>query len=141
MTTSRTDRSSRRARAVAGLVAWCAALVAGVLLLPDVGGADLAGPPLSPDGWAAWLDGRDAVVAAFALLRVVAVALAWYLLVTTAVVAVLSALRADVLAGLVGRMTVPLARDLARRAVGAGLVVSSFSVTPIAAWGAVTPAR
>jgi nucleoid-associated protein YgaU len=70
----------RRLRPLAALLGAAAAIVA----LDALGTNRLAPPPLSITGTGQWLAQRDAVVAAFALVRLGALAAAWYVLVVVA---------------------------------------------------------
>lgn len=72
-------------RRLSGPIGLAVALGAAAIALHLAGTGSLASPPLAhPERWPAWLDGRDPVVAAFALLRVVAVGALWYLTIVTA---------------------------------------------------------
>jgi nucleoid-associated protein YgaU len=66
------------------LATWAACLVA-VLVVAAGLGDELPAPTADPADWGAWLDGRPAADAAVALLRLVVVGLAAYLLAATAV--------------------------------------------------------
>jgi hypothetical protein len=65
-----------------------------------------------PGQWGTWLEAREPVSAAMALLRVVALAAAWYLLVTSVVGAALRLVRARRLVSMADRLTVPALRRL-----------------------------
>src|SRR5688500_14308792 len=63
---------------------WIVGLVATLLVLNRLGSVHLSTPPpLHRAELQLWLDDRDAVIAAFAIIRLVALGLAWYLLVVT----------------------------------------------------------
>ena len=100
-----------------------AMVVAVVLVLLESGGGALSPPPLgSPGRWAAWLDQRDPVTAAFALLRLAALAGIWYLAGVTCLGAALRAMRAARLVAVADRFTVAPVRRLLAGTVTAGLV-------------------
>lgn len=66
------------------LAVWTGVLAAVLASALQLGDGVLAGPPLSPSAWAAWLAGRTEAEAVVALLRLVVVVLASYLLLVTA---------------------------------------------------------
>lgn len=80
--------------------------------LHRLGAGDLAAPPLSIDGATSWLDHRDTAVAAFALLRVLAIAFGWYLLLVTAIGGASRYLQLPRMTSVLERLTVPFARGL-----------------------------
>jgi hypothetical protein len=120
--------SARRARALLRLAGWFALVVAVTVALGRSGTGSLAPPPLAhPGEWSAWVAGRDPVTAAVALVRVAALLGAWYLLVASVVAVGVRAARADRLARLTDRVTVPVVRRLV--AATAGLTLAS-GITP-----------
>ena len=122
-----------RAQAAAGLGAWLAVLVVALVGLHAVGGP-LAPPPLShPGRFGQWLDQRQPVEAAFAVLRLVALALAWYLLLATAAGVAGRLLRLRPLVMASDLVTVPAVRRLVSGAVGVSLTASVLSGGPGAA--------
>jgi nucleoid-associated protein YgaU len=81
-------------RRVLPLVVWIGALAAVIAGFSALGDGRLAGPALAtPSTWGDWAAGRDPVIAVTALLRVVVVGLAWYLLATTVIGALARATR------------------------------------------------
>lgn len=116
------------------LVGWLAALVAVIVGFTALGGGALAAPALTdPAGWGAWADGRDPVVATAAVLRLVVLALAWYLLGTTLVGALARLARWGALVRVADVLSVPAVRRVLQASVGAGLaatVVVSSSGLP-----------
>ncbi|MGQ0521455.1 MAG: hypothetical protein ACT4PX_09945 [Actinomycetota bacterium] len=123
--TAGTDRSSSGGRLA--LVAWMAALAAAVGLLHALGGA-LAPPPLTdPGGWGRWLEARQPAEAAFAVVRLVALGLAWYLLAVTATATLARLSGAPALVRAADVVTVPLVRRLVNGAVGASLVAVTLA--------------
>lgn len=120
--------ADQRQRELALLVAWVAALVVAALGLGALGSGALAAPHLtSPGTWPAWAAERTPVQAAFAVLRLVVVALAWYLLAVTFLAVVARAGRAGRLVGVVDVVTLPLVRRMVQGAVGVGLVGSAVA--------------
>jgi hypothetical protein len=115
-----------RLRAAAGLALWLAFLVAVLFVVAAAGTGALAAPPVTggAPAFARWLDGRDAAQAAFAFLRLVVLALAAYLLVTTVIALGLRLARADRSADAVERLTIPTVRRLVQTAAGASVAVS-----------------
>jgi hypothetical protein len=89
-----------------------AAIVLGLFWLELLGAGDLAGPPLSLDGAASWLEQRDTDVVVFSLLRLGAMAVGWYLLLITAVGGAATVLRLRRIAAAMNRLTVPFARGI-----------------------------
>ncbi len=107
-------------------MAWLAFVMAMVVVLRAVGGR-LAPPALwSLDGTRAWLEERQPAEVAFAILRLVALALGWYLLVVTVVSVVARLLRLAAVATVVDVVTVPGVRRLVNAAVGFSLVVTAY---------------
>lgn len=71
---------------LAGAAGWVLGLASAAVALQLSGQGALAAPSLTDPGqWAGWLGGRDPVVAAFALVRVAALAALWYLATVTVV--------------------------------------------------------
>lgn len=119
---------SGRARRVAGLVAWVAFLVAVIAALHAAGRGPLAAPPL--DGRArSWLDERDAAQAAFAVVRLMALGLAWYLLATTTAGVLARVARAGRLVSFADALSVPAVRRLVEGAVGISLAAAALTAT------------
>jgi nucleoid-associated protein YgaU len=119
---------SGRTRRVAGLVAWVAFLVAAIAFLHGAGRGPLAPPPL--DGRTrAWLDERDAAEATFAVVRLLALALAWYLLATTAAGVLVRLARAGRLVAFADAVSVPAVRRLVEGAIGVSLAAAALTAT------------
>ncbi len=107
--------------------------VAGVCLLATVVlGLHVLSPPalappdaMAPGTWVGWATSRSPVLVAMALVRLLALALAWYLLATTAlhVVAVLADV--DWLAAVARGMTTAGGRHVATAVVGAGIMAAT----------------
>jgi nucleoid-associated protein YgaU len=104
---------------------WVAGLGAAAAALHWAGAGPLAGPPLTePARWAAWLDGRDPLVAAFGVLRLVALGGLWYLAAVTLVGAALRAAGAVRLVRIADRLTVGPVRRMLAGSVSLGLAAS-----------------
>jgi nucleoid-associated protein YgaU len=102
------------------LAGWCTGLFGAAVLLVAAGDGALSPPPLTdPASWAGWAAERSPVDAAFAVLRLVALATAGYLLFATALAVASSAGHlvavADVLA-------LPSLQRMVSAALGVGLV-------------------
>jgi hypothetical protein len=110
-------------RRVLLLTGWFVGLAAVLAALHAAGSGPLAAPPLrTPGAWAGWAAERTPPEAAVAVLRLVAIALGWYLLAATAlgVVARLAGgARSVELADLVA---LPLVRSVVHAGLGVGLV-------------------
>ena len=114
------------------LVAWFAGLAGLLVGLHAAGRGALAGPDqAAPGTWADWTSGRTAPEAAMAVLRLVGIGLAWYLLAATAiglVARLLGGARSVELADLV---TLPFVRRVVQVGLGVG-----FAGAVVAAAGA-----
>lgn len=108
------------------LVAWLGGLLgllAGALALGST--PAFAGPPVArPGELAGWATARPPVEAAFAVLRVVVVVLAAYLLLMTVLAVAVRLVRAGRLITVVDVVTLPSVRRLVRLALGAGLLTA-----------------
>ena len=138
--------SARNHRAGA-LVAWVGVLGAAAAVL-QLAGAALPSPPLtSPSRWSDWLAGRDPVVIAFSVLRLLALAVAWYSLAVTVAGALARLLgAADVPTGHrvratqagLDRLTLPPLRRVLAATMSVG--IGTASLVPVAAGAAPRPA-
>lgn len=132
-----------RLGAIAG---WALVLGSVAVALQLSGRGALASPPLAdPARWAGWLDGRDPVVAAFALVRIAALAGLWYLVTVTAVGIVLRLAGAVRIVAVADRLTVAPVRRVLAGTVSLGLAASGVVAVaapatrlPVAAAQAVT---
>jgi hypothetical protein len=121
-------------RRLAGTACWVAALAGAAVALEASGGGALAPPPLTaPGGWGAWLDGREPVAAALAIVRLAGLGLLWYLAVATLVGVVLRLARAGRLVAVADRLTVPPLRRLLAGSLTAGLLASGPGALALAA--------
>jgi len=101
------------------------AVAAVALQLSDRG--VLAAPPLTePNRWASWLEGRDPVIAAFAIVRVAALVVLWYLVAVTAVGLLLRAGGAVRMVAVADRLTIAPVRRALAGAVSLGLASSGL---------------
>ncbi len=121
------------------VVGFAALVVAGLAGLSAAGHGVLAGPS-SIGTLPSWLQGRDPLIASFALLRLGALGLGWYVLAVTVLGGTFRALRAYRLARVLDAVTFPGIRRLLNGS--AGLVVVIGTSLPAGAAGAAwaTPA-
>jgi hypothetical protein len=119
-------------RRVVPLAGWLAAVGVAVLALHRLG-ADPAWSLPGRSGVVVWLEQRTPEVAAFALLRLVALGAGWYLLAVTSVALVLRLVRADGAAAAVERCAPPAVSRVVRTALGISLAASSLTITSAAA--------
>ncbi|HEX7166534.1 MAG TPA: hypothetical protein VF230_06100 [Acidimicrobiales bacterium] len=123
-------RVASRARSGALLAGWLGVLAITIAVLTPAGGM-LAAPPVF-DGLAAcagWAASRAPEVAFVALLRVVVLSLAWYLLATTVVDLACRAARFTRAASLADALTAPSLRKLVHGTVGASVAAGALVVT------------
>lgn len=112
-------------------LAWIAALSAALAGLLRAGDQLPLPPWPAPDASATWrwLERTDPALTAFAVLRVAAVVVVAWLLVSTLILVAGALLRLPALVAIADRITVPAARRLIHHAVGAGLAVTLASTT------------
>ncbi len=111
------------------LASWLGCLLLAVGLLLALGDGRLAAPVLTdPSGWAAWAAGRDPLEVAMVVLRLLALALAWYLLGVTSVSVVARVLRAARLVQLADALSMGPVKVLVQQAVGVGLAAGVLAV-------------
>ena len=109
-------------------VAWLVMLGAALLALHALGHGGLAAPPCtSLDDFRAWLDERDTPTAAFAMLRLGALAVAWYLVGIAVLGWSARILRSPNLNRLASVATLPSLRRLMGTVAGLGLSASTSS--------------
>lgn len=116
------------------LLAWLGALASGLVLFHALGRGGMAPPPLTdPGAWGAWLDGREPAVAAVAVLRLVVLALAWYLVGVATVGIVARLVRRAGLIRVADALTVPMVRRLLQGALGVSLATAMVGASaPVA---------
>lgn len=124
---------------MARLLVWTTFLALAIALLHRVGGT-LAPPPLAQPGELNhWLAQRDPAAAAFAITRLLVLAMAWYLLAATLVGVIVTAATRFHPAGPVIRainaLTLPLVRRLVQASVGVS-VVTALLAGPVGPVGA-----
>lgn len=124
-----------RTREVLPLVAWLGSLVVAIALFTAMGGGQLAAPPVTdPGAWGDWLGDRDGVVATMAILRLLVLAMAWYLVGVTTIGAVARVARWARLVRVADALSVPVVRRVLQASLGVGLasaVVVSSSGVPV----------
>src|SRR4051812_30971445 len=109
-------------RRFAPIVAWVAGLVALLAGMAAIGHGALAAPDLrDPGSWGDWVAARTAAEAAVAILRVVVLVLATYLLLVTLLAVVLRVGRAGRLVTVADVVTLPFVRSLVQAGLGIGL--------------------
>jgi LysM repeat protein len=113
------------------VVGWIAVLVLGVGAGHALGAGVLAVPGVEVAAWRAWSVTTDPLVAVMALLRVVALTVGWYLLVTTALGVAARMLHAVRLVHLADRISAPFVRRILQR--GMGVMVATALVTSVSA--------
>jgi hypothetical protein len=107
-----------------GAALWVGGLGSAAVALHWAGGS-LAGPRLTePAHWAGWLDSRDPLIAAFSLLRLVAMGGLWYLVAVTVLGAGLRAAGAASLVRVSDRFTIGPVRRMLAGSVSLGLAAS-----------------
>jgi len=108
------------------LAAWLAFVLSVLVVLHAVGGR-LAPPPLSGlEDARAWLEQRQPADVVFAVLRLLALALGWYLLAVTIASVVARLLRLAAVITVVDVVTVPKVRRLVNAAVGLSVVATGY---------------
>ena len=100
------------ARTTGRAMATVAMLVVALLWLAHLGDGSLSAPPLSAAGIASWFAQRDVATAAFALLRLLALAFGAYLLLVISLGAAARALRLARATAVIDRVTLPFARTV-----------------------------
>ena len=106
-------------------IVWVVSLGAAAALLQWTGRGVLAAPSLTePDRWADWLEARDPIVAAFGVLRLVALGGLWYLAIVTVVGALLRMVGAASLVRITDRLTIGPVRRMLAGTMSLGLAAS-----------------
>jgi hypothetical protein len=125
------ELAAHRRRERLELLGFVAALVSGLVVFHALGGGALAPPPLEPAGWGEWAAARDPVLAAVALLRLIVLALLWYLVGATAVGVLARLARSVRLVRVADALTIPAVRRIVRSGLGvtlaAGMVASAVT--------------
>jgi hypothetical protein len=108
-------------------VLWVGGLGATAVALRWAGHGALAAPPLTePARWAAWLDGRDPLLAAFSIVRLAALGGLWYLVAVTLLGAGLRVAGAASLVRVTDRFTIGPVRRMLAGSVSLGLAASGM---------------
>jgi hypothetical protein len=119
----------RRAYSTLRVVAWLALLIGVIAGFTALGGGRLGGPPLGePAEWAAWAAGRAPVEVMFALLRLGALGLAWYLLGVSVLGIAVRMVRARRLIAVADVITLPVVRRMLQAALGVSLAGGSLTM-------------
>lgn len=140
------QRQRERAGRLAVLVGWFVLLVVGIALFTGWTDPRLATPALlDPTAWGAWLEARDPTIAAIAVVRLVLIALTWYLLGATTIQVVAQLGDNLRLARLANALSIPVVRRVVRVGLGVGLAASMVTSAtnphePVAATADVTSA-
>ncbi len=119
----------RRSSAV--LFGWVVALVVGVAAGHALGSGVLAVPGTEVAAWRSWAAATDPLVVTMAMLRLVAVGVAWYLLATTVLGVAARALRVVRLVRFADAVSAPVVRRVLQR--GMGVMVATAIATSAAA--------
>ena len=120
-------------RSRAALPVWLMALGIALFLLNRLGDGTLAAPPVTePAAVGRWVEERGAAVAAFAVIRLLAVGAAWYLLAVTLLGVAVRLVGAAAAVSVTDAFTVPLVRHLLHSTLAAGLTVGSVSAPFVA---------
>ena len=112
-------------RRLVPLLVWLSALATGLVVFHALGQDGMAPPPLTdPGAWGDWLAAREPAVAVAALLRLVVLALAWYLVGATTVGIVARLVRVAGLIRVADALTLPMVRRLLQGALGVSLATA-----------------
>lgn len=122
------------------LAAWAAFLVLSLRLLHGETFGSLSIPLSSPDEVTAWTERTSPVVMALAVVRLAALAAAWYLTAATILTAVAAVTRWRPLAAVAVRVSPEIVRRLVCRSASAGLAVGALlAVVPVSPRLAASP--
>lgn len=111
------------------LLVWLGCLATAIVLLQWLGDGRLAVPSFGdPGAWRDWMAGTDPVRVTMAMLRLLAVAVAWYLTGVTSISVVARLIEAASLVRLADALAVGPVRVLVQQAVGVGLAASVLAV-------------
>jgi nucleoid-associated protein YgaU len=124
----------RRVPALLSLSLWLGSLLVGIVLFHALGEGPLAAPPLELEGFRAWAADRDGLVASVALLRLLVLSLAWYLVGVTSIGILARLVRSARLMALADAITLPAIRRLLQATLGVSLA-ASMAVGPLPGHG------
>lgn len=118
-----------RIRGVLTVVAWSAVLVAVIVGFGALGSSGaLQTPALTdPGAWGEWAGRREPLTVVFAVLRLLVIGIAWYLLGVTIVGTLARLFRWGRLVTLADLLTVPSVRHLLQGALGVGLATAALA--------------
>lgn len=129
-----------RVRPLLGLAGWVVSLTVGIVVFTAMGDGPLATPPLTdPSAWGDWLARREPLIAVVALLRLLVLVLAWYLVGVTTVGVAARLVRAAALVRIADALTVPQVRRLLQGAMGIGLATAMAASTGVPARTVTSP--
>lgn len=116
---------STRMRSALPVVLWLVTLIAAIWLFSTVGAGRLAPPPVTnPSQWSSWAGDREPAEAIIAILRLVVLALAWYLVGVLTIGTLARLLRSARLVRWADALTIPLVRRGLEQALGLGLATA-----------------
>lgn len=111
------------------LLAWMLGLLAAIGVLTLAGRGALAAPSVLDIGaWGSWARNRDALIIAFAGLRLLTLGLAWYLLGATLIGGAARVARWRRMVAVADALTIPAVRRLLQSALGLGLATAALTV-------------
>lgn len=113
-----------RVRSAAGLLAWTVALGVGTWAFHALGDTTLAAPPWRAAEFGRWLSTTDPVLATMTLLRLLVLALSWYLVGVTVIGGFARLVGSVRLVRFTDALTVPGVRRLLQPALGLGLATA-----------------
>ncbi|MFP4636346.1 MAG: hypothetical protein ACLFRD_10820, partial [Nitriliruptoraceae bacterium] len=113
------------------VVAWCVALAMVLVVFHALADGALAAPPPDPSRWGAWAAARGPLVAVVAVLRLVVLALAWYLAGATALGVAARLVSAARLVRFVDALSVPPLRRLLQVGLGVSLATTLVATAAV----------
>jgi nucleoid-associated protein YgaU len=121
-------------RAGPALVGWAGLVLAGTAALVMLGQGPLSGPPVDPSQWLAWVQVRSPLVVTAAILRLVALAGSWYLILASAAAVAAGLTRSVRATRFVDVIALPGLRPVLQAILGASLAGTvALSATPAVA--------
>jgi hypothetical protein len=122
-------------RQLVPLVTWLGTLVLAIMLFTALGSGALAAPPLmEPAAWGDWAASRQPVEATVAVMRLLVLAMAWYLVGVTTIGAIARVARLTSLVRVADALSIPVVRRVLQTSLGVGLataVVASATTAPL----------
>jgi hypothetical protein len=117
------------------LITWLGTLTLAIVLFTALGSGPLAAPPLmEPAAWGDWADSRQPVEATVAVMRLLVLAMAWYLVGVTTIGAIARVARLASLVRVANALSIPVVRRVLQTSLGVGLataVVASATLAPL----------